>query len=325
MRNGNFFVTQAARSLFAGGFLLSIILLQGCASTPLTDHLTTNVPAEFRQPVELENVPFFPQKEYQCGPAALATVLVDSGIAVTAEQLNKDVYLPARHGSLQAEILASARRYGRLAYRLSPSITDILAEVKHQRPVLVFQNLGIKWYPQWHYAVVVGYNLPGNKLILRSGTHKRYVMDMSVFERTWQRVDHWAVVVLKPGELPVNGKPQRFLQSLSDFEHTNGQQRAEPAYRAALSRWPNHPLLATAYANILYQQKNIEQSKNILLRLLKTHPDNAPAHNNLAYILMEQGDLVLAEKHARLAIQNGGRYIENYDDTLAQILARQGK
>ena len=41
--------------------------------------------------VELQDVPFFPQDEYQCGPAALATVLVNSGVTVVPDELTDKV------------------------------------------------------------------------------------------------------------------------------------------------------------------------------------------------------------------------------------------
>ena len=61
-------------------------LLQGCASFwPQTAKLAEGLPAGIPEKVELTEVPFYPQKEYQCGPAALATALVASGVKVTPE------------------------------------------------------------------------------------------------------------------------------------------------------------------------------------------------------------------------------------------------
>lgn len=87
--------------------------------------------------VELQDVPFFPQDEFQCGPAALATVLVDSGVAVTPDELTDKVYLPEREGSLQLELIAASRRYERLPYVLDGTLAAILAELAAGRPVLV--------------------------------------------------------------------------------------------------------------------------------------------------------------------------------------------
>ncbi|HKB52378.1 MAG TPA: hypothetical protein VKD22_00145, partial [Ramlibacter sp.] len=107
---------RAPRARWAArlGSALIVATLAGCAQlVPQTIALRTGWPKGVPQTVELRNVPFFPQKEYECGPAALATVLASSGVAVTPDPLVKDVYLPARRGSLQLEMLAAARRYGR--------------------------------------------------------------------------------------------------------------------------------------------------------------------------------------------------------------------
>ena len=53
--------------------LLALLLLVGCAGPTRLAQL----PAELPERVELTATPFHPQTEYQCGPAALATVLGD--------------------------------------------------------------------------------------------------------------------------------------------------------------------------------------------------------------------------------------------------------
>src|ERR1051325_3239401 len=116
-------LAKNARSI-AGVFLLLFgALLTGCASfAPQTTQLRTTLPPKLHDYVELKDVPFFPQTEYQCGPAALATVLNTYGVKVTPEDLVPEVYLPARKGSLQIEMLAAARRHGLVAYQLAPSL-----------------------------------------------------------------------------------------------------------------------------------------------------------------------------------------------------------
>src|SRR5688572_29670880 len=114
-----------------------LALLSGCASqTRIEDQL----PRRMVRQIELRETPFFPQKDYECGPAALATVLVASGVAVTAQELTPKVYLPERRGSLQVELIAAARGYDRLPYSMAPRFDLLLAEVAAGRPVLVLQN-----------------------------------------------------------------------------------------------------------------------------------------------------------------------------------------
>jgi len=73
--------TQTARIITGGLLFLLFLLSSGCA-TLQTDRVRATASA-FPQPVELTEVPFFPQEDYQCGPAALATVLNVTGVTIT--------------------------------------------------------------------------------------------------------------------------------------------------------------------------------------------------------------------------------------------------
>ena len=141
--------------LVAGVFFL--VLLAACA-TPQTKALRGSLTAGIPAHAELDQVVFFPQEEHQCGPASLAMALQHAGQDIRPEQLKPFLYLPEKQGSLQAEMLAAARRYGMLAYALKPELQDVITEVAAGNPVLVLQNLGLSWYPMWHYAVVIGYD-----------------------------------------------------------------------------------------------------------------------------------------------------------------------
>ena len=89
---------------------------------PQTAELRAALPRGLPEKVELTQVPFFPQEEYQCGPAALATALASFGVKVTPEELVPQVYIPERKGSLQVEMLAAARRHGLVSYQLAPRL-----------------------------------------------------------------------------------------------------------------------------------------------------------------------------------------------------------
>jgi hypothetical protein len=195
----------AGARLTAGAFLLLLLTgLSGCASlVPQTMGLRESWPQGVPDRVELRDVPFFAQQEYQCGPAALATTLVHAGAAVTPEELVTRVYLPGREGSLQAEILAAPRRYGRLSYQIAPRFDDLLREVAAGNPVLVLQDTGVGPITNWHYAVVVGFDYPAGELYLRSGEIRRLAIPFTVFEYTWRKSNYWAMVTVPPERIPV--------------------------------------------------------------------------------------------------------------------------
>src|SRR5687767_773739 len=95
-------------------------LLTGCVTRP---------PVLPHGAVELTDTPFHPQDEFQCGPAALATVLGASGVIVRPDELTPRVYLPGRRGSLQVEMQAVTRGFGRLSLVLPRQVEAITAEL----------------------------------------------------------------------------------------------------------------------------------------------------------------------------------------------------
>ncbi len=263
--------------------VVSALALAGCAATgrPVAEL----VPA----PVELTGTPFFPQERYQCGPAALATVLAASGVPVTADELVDQVYLPGRQGSLQAELLAATRRHGRLPYVLPPRQDAIAAELLAGHPVLVMQNLGVSAIPRWHYAVVVGMDPDRDTYLLRSGTERRRVTDRSVFLRTWARSEHWAVIALRPGELPAADDPDGYLRAVAAAEATGQPDLAAAGYRAALTRWPGQRLARLGLANIALAEGELAEAEALYRALLESQPGDLVVMNNLAETLAADG------------------------------------
>src|SRR6185312_16162056 len=124
--------------------------LGGCAIVlPQAQALDKQWPGALADHVELDRVPFYPQTDYQCGPAALAMVMDYDGLAVTPEALVSQVYIPDRKGSLQVEMLAAPRRHGLVSWQLAPRLTDLLREVDAGHPVIVLQDFGIWPFSLW--------------------------------------------------------------------------------------------------------------------------------------------------------------------------------
>src|SRR5262245_11493120 len=124
--------------------LLQLILTGGCAGTLQYKQIADN-PGNLAPVYELSATPFYPQEIYQCGPAALATVLDAAGASISPDELAQLVYLPERRGSLSVELAAAVRHLGYLSYQLQPRLADLLAEIRYGRPVVVLQNLGLSW------------------------------------------------------------------------------------------------------------------------------------------------------------------------------------
>jgi hypothetical protein len=268
--------------------------LSGCAINPALE--LSEVPGNAPEAVVLQ-APFFPQAENQCGPAALATVLVASGVDIGPEQLAPQVFLPTREGSLQLELVAATRRTGRVAFLPGPRVEFLLAELAAGRPVLVLQNLGTRSIPVWHYAVLVGYDRSRNAFQLNSGEDRGRWMPAPKLLRTWDWGGRWALVPLPPGDLPARtGYPaesssevDRFLQSVADFEAIAGAAAALPSWQAAARQWPDRPGPALALGNHAYHEARLPEAARWYARGLENDPFNPALANNLATVLGEAG------------------------------------
>ncbi|MCW8157531.1 hypothetical protein D7243_15160 [Stutzerimonas stutzeri] len=278
--------------------LLLIGLLGGCARTTVTTVDDPQLPAR----AELLDVPFYPQEDYQCGPAALATMLSQRGVTATPDALVDQVYIPQRKGSLQVEMVAAARSSGLLVYPLQPRLDNLLAEVAAGNPVLVLQNLAFDRWPQWHFAVVVGYDLSKQQIVLRSGTTKRWVGSFGEFELSWAKAERWAVVTLKPDQMPHTAQETVWLRSASDLEEVGQARAARIAYEAAAERWES-ALSLFALANSQYAAGEKTAAEESLRASVLLDPGFAIGWFNLSQVLAEQGCASLARDAHACAIR----------------------
>ncbi len=233
-------------------------------------------------------MPFFPQEDYQCGPAALATVLTHSGVPVTPAPLVSQVFLPARQGSLQIEMLAAPRRYGRVSYPLARQYSDLLREVAAGNPVIVLQDVGLL-LTQWHYAVVNGFDYPSGTVYLRSGTMPRQEMPFTAFERSWMKSGYWAMVVTPPDRIPVTATEDGWLAAVLAMARVDQGDAATQAYAAALKRWPDNLPAAIGLANQYHARGSLADAAAVLREAGRRHPQSVIVINNLAQTLSDQG------------------------------------
>jgi tetratricopeptide (TPR) repeat protein len=268
--------------------LLLLVALGGCASQRA---VVSEAPAMQGRtiPVELVDIPFFPQEELQCGPAALATVLGAAGVDATPEQLAAEVFTPGLAGSLQLELVAAARSRGLVPYLLPPTPDAIFAELLAGRPVLVLQNLRLRSLPAWHYAVVIGADPRTEQLVLRSGTEERLVLPSGKFLGSWDLADRWGLVLLRPGALPANPDRDRYFEAVAGLEAVGRHAAAARAWEAALRVWPEDDVGLFGFATASHLAGHLPAAYDAYAGLIRRRPDHAAALNNLAHLLAAQG------------------------------------
>jgi len=267
--------------------LLSSCIAAGCASLPPeARRLDASQPE-----IELTDTPFFPQQRFQCGPAALATVLAASGRDPDIDALVERVYLPARRGSLQVELLAATRSEGRIPYLVEGSAAALARELEAGRPVLVLQNLGVAWLPRWHYAVVVGIDPSAGRIVLRSGAEQRRLAKLDVFLRSWQRSGYWGFVTLRPGELPASADRTRYYRAVADVEAVGERASARAGWQAAADAWPHDPQPHFGLGNLSLSAGEPAAAARHYRAAIAADPDYLMAYNNLAFALAAEGGI----------------------------------
>lgn len=295
-------------------------LLFGCAGFQKSE--SPVLPPNLPPIMELEAVPFYPQSRYQCGPSSLAMALTYSGLPITPEALQGQVYTPSRKGSLQMAMIGATRRQGRIAYPIL-GLNSIWPEIAAGHPVIVLQNLGLSWIPAWHYAVVIGYDFIENTVILRSGISERKVMSFFTFGKTWARSEYWGLIVLKPNQFPAIVRETDYLTAVFGLEKSRQYQAATEGYQTALTRWPRSLIAFMGLGNSLYALGDLPGAENAFRRAVVNHPRAANAHNNLAQVLLEQGRKREALEAAQRAVAIGGPMAEVYESTLREIQSKK--
>lgn len=297
------------------------LALAGCAS-PQMAGLQERWPDAVPDKAAIASVPFYPQEDYQCGPAALAMAAGAAGTTLFPEALVEQVYLPARQGSLQLEMLAAGRRYGMLSYRIRPGMDALLQEIAAGNPVIVLQNLSFSFAPVWHYAVVIGFDRNRNMLMMHSGRTQGMEMSMFTFERTWARAGHWAMLMLPPARLPATADADSFAAAAAALER-NAPGAAQTAYAAGLRKWPDDANLLLGNGNAAYGLGQKKAAIQAYQRLTTLHPSHADGWNNLAQALLDEDKRQEAAAAVARAVALGGPRLPRYLELQDAIQARR--
>ena len=146
--------------------------------------------------VYIKGVPFYPQEDFYCGPAALSSILNFYGLMTNQEEIAKEVYVPKLKGSLTVDLLNYAKRNGFHATFYKGSLEDLKKSIKARRPLILFLNLGSDFFPVGHYLVVVGIDDSEENIITYSGREKNKVYSFETLRKAWKRTGYGTLQVL---------------------------------------------------------------------------------------------------------------------------------
>jgi tetratricopeptide (TPR) repeat protein len=195
-------------------------------------------------------------------------------------------------------LVSAARQQGLLALSGPTQLDSLLSDVAAGFPVIVLQNLRFTFWPQWHYAVVVGYDQREGVVLLRSGQYRLIEVPYNTFINTWQRADRWALRVTRPTHLPPSATTREIVDAAEALAQVRHPSAALVAYVTASQRWPDDTRLWNGLANLAYAQQRWTLAQQAFAQSLLRDARQARLWNNFAYALQQTG----CNSHATAAL-----------------------
>jgi predicted double-glycine peptidase len=174
------------------------LLVVICALT-LSAACATGTPTAADRTVMIDDVPFFSQEAYQCGPTALSIVIdywygkTGAGKWLTPEEIAAEIYSPTARGVLGFDLENYGKRHGFETQQYAGTIVDLKQKVDAGVPVIIFVDYGMSVYQVNHFMVVTGYT--GNGVVVNSGSHQRQIITDKELERIWKKNRYWSLVL----------------------------------------------------------------------------------------------------------------------------------
>jgi ABC-type bacteriocin/lantibiotic exporter with double-glycine peptidase domain len=167
---------------------LCLGLASGCSSAAKELYI-----ARPSQTVIIKDVPFFPQLDYQCGPASLAGVLNYYGDTVSPDDVAETVYRQNIRGTVSLDMVLYARQRGFASKWYEGSTDDIVRAVDRGSPLIVMIDLGFSVARIYHYMVITGYSFEG--VIANTGTTPQELISWERFMSQWKKTHNWTLLI----------------------------------------------------------------------------------------------------------------------------------
>jgi tetratricopeptide (TPR) repeat protein len=207
--------------------------------------------------------------------------LQSNGQNVSLQELESQVFTPGMNGSLKTDLISASRRQGMLAIPIE-GLEPLIREVAAGHPVIVFENLGLSWWPKWHFAIVYGYDLPSREVIMHSGPYSHHHLGINDFEKSWRLGNEWGLVVLQPGQLSATANELAHVKAAAGLEQAQQSAGAKIAYQKILEKWPQSLGARVGLANLAFDQGDCQTAVQFLTATTKDHPSAASVWHNLA-------------------------------------------
>ncbi len=169
--------------------LLMCFITISCASVPDI--------SKSRSARIIKDVPFFPQEQFQCGPASLAGVLQYWGLPVLPEEIAEEVFSKSAGGTLTIDMVIYPRGKGFSVNQYRGNLNDIEEHIERGHPLIVLVDYGFWSIKQYHFMIIVGYDEGG--LIAHSGKEPQKYIQQKDFLVSWEKTENWTLLIMPEG------------------------------------------------------------------------------------------------------------------------------
>jgi len=263
-----------------------------------------------------------------CGPGSLSAVLSYHGQPVTLEELDAVLPKGRNEGVVTLDMVLEARRRGYDARLVEGTPELVERELREGRPViLMLQVLDAPGQRRdlFHYIVVDGIEPAKGLVRVQLGDEKLRWTTFKRLDRRWRATRRTALLIA-PGGSGTQTAARNALRYSVALEDAGRAAEAVPLYRGLLEDDPGSALLWTNLGNAEAGRGEAALAEAAYRRALELDPAHADALNNLAWLLLEQGDrLAEAEEVARRAVATGGPDPYLALDTLGRVLRARGR
>ena len=114
----------------------------------------------------------------------------------------------------------------------------------------------------------------------------------------------------------------KYLAAVLGLEKSRQFQAAVTGYQTALTRWPRSLTALMGMGNSYYALGDLSGAESAFREATERHPLAAPAYNNLAHVLIEQGRKPEALAAAQKAAALGGPLSPVSKKTLEEIRSK---
>lgn len=231
----------------------------------------------------IENVPFFKQNKYNCGPSALYSVLNFYGEKITIDEIISALRKENFYGSLNIDMFLFPRRFG-LITEMVNNIESIRNYIRNRNPVILLVDNGYSIYRLPHYIVVIGFDEEDEIFVAHWGNEENKVISLADLERRWSRMGRWGFVTIKIPRHKLTAEQHNDLGVA--YENAGKYEDAENEYKEALRIKADFCEPKFNLGNLYFKINNYSDSEKSFLSALEVCKDKGDIYNNLALLYL---------------------------------------